>query len=328
MSFDWPALLEQHGVEYVTSGPNIGRGHVGVRCPFCGASDPSHHMAISLEDRGWICRRERAHAGKSPVRLVQALLGCTHEEARRLVGFPTMGASSGLLERVQAQLGRAPEAPAAAPLREPPEFKRFDAALPSALPYARYMQRRGFPQDFLRGEATALGLRYCVRGAQAGRVVFLVHQEGKLVNWTGRSLSPNARLRYRVLSADPEVAARDGLPAAPLSIERCLLFYDELRAGGRELFLVEGPMDALKLRLLGRQATCIFTSSPSRWQVDLLRDIAPGFDRRVVLLDRGAEAPTFKTTRELAALGFSAGWLPAGADDPGELTAKLLAKMG
>ncbi len=41
MSFDWVDFLERHGIEYVTSSPNIGRGEVGVKCPYCGPGDPS-----------------------------------------------------------------------------------------------------------------------------------------------------------------------------------------------------------------------------------------------------------------------------------------------
>jgi len=316
--FDWSSFLEQHGVEYH---PGT-RGNVEVQCPFCGAADAGHHhMSISLEGLGWKCWRDRDHRGRSPVSLIRALIGCTAQEAARIAGAPLLPGSQGLHDQVASIFAGDAAAPAAdSPLRELPEFKKF-TGLPSGRPHLQYMRSRGFTEKFLRRASEEAGLRYCTRGAFGGRVIFLVHQEGRLVGWTGRAISPRARLRYRALSADPEAAVRDGLPPAALSIERCLLWYDELLRGGPRLELVEGPMDALKLRMLGRQATCLFTKSPSRWQVDLLRELAPRFERCDVLLDRGAEAETLSTARTLAALGFRAAWLPAGVADPGELTA-------
>jgi hypothetical protein len=204
------------------------------------------------------------------------------------------------------------------PLREPPEFKRFEGR-PSQRPYANYMMRRGFPEAFLRRASVEMGLRYATRGPFGGRVIFLVHQGGALINWTGRAISPRAALRYRAHTPDPERAARDGYIPARSAIEGALLWYDDLLAGGPLLEVVEGPMDALKLRMLGRQATCLFTNRPSRGQVDLLRDLAPRFKHRAVLLDRGAEAQALAAAQTLAALGFGVEWLPQGVDDPGEL---------
>lgn len=86
-------------------------------------------------------------------------------------------------------------------------------------------------------------------------------------------------------------------------------------------------MDALKLRMLGRAATCLFTNAPSRGQVNLLRDLAPRFVRRVVLLDRGAEAQALAAVRQLGALGFQAAWLPSGVEDPGDLTRELVGQI-
>lgn len=331
MSFDWIDFFERYGVEYVTQSPNIGRGEVGIKCPFCGPADPSQHMSINLEGRGWMCRRARGdprHRGRSPVRLIRALTGCSAREAARLVGAPVLDGDASILDQVEALLGvREEEAPAPPrEMREPREFRPFGDK-PSARRFARYMRGRGFPESFLREMAPA-GLRYCTLGPFAERVIFLVHQEGRLVNWTGRAISPGARRRYQAHTPDPELAERWGLEPAALSIERCLLWYDELLAGGDLLEVVEGPMDALKLRMLGRSATCLFTSAVSDAQLDLLRELAPRFERRAVLLDRGAEVEALTAAGRLAALGFSVEWLPPGASDPGELTRDLVREIG
>src|SRR6185503_11264139 len=38
---DWEHTLSQHGVPYATRGPNVARGAIAVKCPFCGPADPS-----------------------------------------------------------------------------------------------------------------------------------------------------------------------------------------------------------------------------------------------------------------------------------------------
>jgi hypothetical protein len=329
VTFNWVGFFEQRGIEYVTAGPNVGRGEVGIQCPFCGSADRSQHMSVNLEGRGWVCRRNRSeHRGRGAPGLIRALLGCSYAEARAIAGEAPLPSAGGALAEIEMLMAPALEAKPArvVELCELSEFRPF-AGKPSALPFARYMSGRGFGLKFLRRASERMGLRYCTRGPFAGRVVFLVHMRGKLVNWTGRTTSPRARLRYKALSADPEVASRDGLPPALLSIEQCLLWYDDLLEGGDLLEVVEGPMDALKLRLLGRRATCLFTNTPSSHQVNLLREVAPLFRRRVLLLDRGAEANALRAAQDMSSLGFSASWLPAGVDDPGELTRALLDKI-
>lgn len=51
------SILKQNRIEYFTSGPNIGRGQIGVRCPICGYQDPSAHCVIQTATNEWYCRR-------------------------------------------------------------------------------------------------------------------------------------------------------------------------------------------------------------------------------------------------------------------------------
>lgn len=329
MSFDWERFFDQHGIEYVRSGPNVGRGELGIRCPFCGAADKSQHMSVNLEGRGWFCRR-RQHSGHSPVGLVRALLGCSFEEAKRVVGDPVLPAVAGLLGRVRDMLARPDEAPAPAELREPPEFRALSDK-PSCRPFLRYLVDRGFRRDFLLRDTEELDLCYAVRGPFGGRVIFLVRDEGRLVTWTGRTISGRQRRRYDALTTAPEFAARQGLQPAAATIGDCLLWQDELaRPRSDALCLVEGPMDALKLRMLAGdllQPHAVFTNALSVAQVGRLREAAPRFRHRLLLLDRGAEGRALRARESLAALGFRVRWLPEGVDDPGELSPKTFAKL-
>lgn len=328
--FDYVGFFERNNIYYNFDSPNAGRGEVAIKCPMCGSADPSQHMSVNLKGRGWVCRRDRDHhRGVAPHRLICALTGCSAEEANRIVGAPLLPGEDSFLGALEKLLGGNQPAPAEAPprgLREPREFRRF-AGKPSSRPFVRYMRGRGFSAKFLERMSAEAGLRYCTLGVFAGRVIFLVEMEGRLVTWTGRSISSRAKRRYHAHTPDPELAGRWGLEPAARSVESCLLWYDDLLGGGELLEVVEGPMDALKLRMLGRSATCLFTNRVSDGQVDLLRELAPRFERRAVLLDRGAEAQAFEAASRLAALKFELEWLPRGVADPGELSADLVYKI-
>lgn len=327
MTFDWQQFLASRGIDHV---PGT-RNNVEVACPFCGRSDAGHHhMSISLEGMGWRCWRNNDHHGRSPVGLIRALIGCSLDEARRIAGVRPAVASAGLGALVRGMLE--PQGGLGAPtaLPEPPEFRKLSDR-PSARPFMRYLEGRGFDRDFLLRHGDALGLRYAVRGPFGGRIIFLVHDGGALVTWTGRTLSTRQGLRYKELPVNPESADAIGLPPASVPLHSCLLWQDDLaRTRAPVLCMVEGPMDALKLRMLGRrviQPSAMFTNSLSGAQIDRLRTIVSRFESRVLLLDRGAEGRAITARQSLAALGFKVRWLPEGVDDPGELSSRTFAKL-
>lgn len=345
MEFDYINFLERYGIEYKTRSPNAGRGEIAIRCPFCGAADPSEHMSINLDGRGWMCRRARddsQHRGKSPARLIRALIGCSAAEAARIVGAPLLPGAQSVADQVEALLGGSAAAPPAPrELREPAEFKKF-IGLPSERPFMRYLEGRGFPARFVRHASAEMGLRYCTAGPFAGRVIFLVHMEGQLATWTGRAISPRAGRRYQAHTPDPELAASWGLPPAALPVEQGLLWYDDLLPGGPLLgsverpaadtiYLCEGPFDSLKVNMLGWRhgivSTCFFTSSFSSGQENLLHTLLPRFKNKYLLLDQGTLPTAVGAASKLVALGVKVKFLPPGLKDPGELSseAELLA---
>ena len=79
---NWIEFIEAYAIDYVTRGPNTKKGEISVRCPWCGDSDPSHHMGISLATDNWGCHRNPQHRGKAPTGLIAALLGCNWHQAK------------------------------------------------------------------------------------------------------------------------------------------------------------------------------------------------------------------------------------------------------
>ena len=86
-NIDWRATLTKHRVAFVEGGPNTAKNNVYVRCPFCNiAGDEFFRLGISLDGHGWGCWRKAQHRGKSPSRLLAALLGTSQSKARELLG--------------------------------------------------------------------------------------------------------------------------------------------------------------------------------------------------------------------------------------------------
>ena len=331
MAFDWQVFLSDHNIHYVTDGPNCPKGDLAIRCPFCG-DDPSQHLAVNMEGAGWHCWRNRDHAGRSPVKLIQALLGCSYDQARLFAGHTT-NIPSNFLEQVQAQM--APHAIVAPrdPLKLPKELKEL-RNVPSARPYLNYLRNRGYDRPIALGRE--YNLRYCTTGAFAGRVILPVYFEGALVTWTGRAISKRQELRYKSLTTTPKKAKDEGTPLAIGAIGHYLLWFDDLmKRPGHTIILCEGPFDALRVNDLGWhrgvQATCFFTNMPSAHQVDLLHELLPHYKRRILLLDAEGTLPQqIKTQTGLAGLDIELGKLPPGANDPAEIqsTKDLLLAIG
>lgn len=307
MSFSWLPFLNAQGVHYVTTGKNVGKGYVAVNCPFCGSSDPSEHMTIAINGSGWKCWRNREHRGQKPHRLIVALTGMSSSAVNALVGDDGPAIVRDFASYVRDQLVDKNEV--RAPLAEiemPSAFRTIDGAR-FAKPYASYLKRRGFTPE----QVAPYGLMYATRGEWVGRIIFPIrNRSGKLVAFTGRAIGKST-LRYKTSEVD---------------INRLLLFEDQLfaidgRKPKRMLVVTEGPFDALKVNVLGKEhgivGTCVFTSSPSPDQRATLRWMTARFDKIVALFDRENEQASFRLAGAIPSVAVKL--LCDRFDDPGEL---------
>lgn len=333
--FDWEQFLNTYRIEYITSGPNVARGNVNISCPFCG-NDPSHHMGIALDGAGWGCWRDHTHRGKSAARLVQALLGVSKHRAAQITG-QQLSVTDDLVAFMESKFGTTQSEPKRVKkLIMPPEFKSFDTERKSANLYKSYLRKRGYTSRQISTLTQRYGVRYCTSGAWRGRIIFPIYFEGKLVNWTGRSIFSGETLRYKTLTADQDRASVLSQHAAIGEATEYVLWYDELmEANHARVVIVEGPFDALRVRTLGASkgllATCFFTSEPSATQVRLLQEALIGYERIFLLLDEGT---MHKAVRVGQRIGSGLGskevevlQLPPGVDDPGDLTKRDFLKL-
>lgn len=330
MSFNWIAFCDRYKVDYVTAGLD----HIEVHCIWCGSEDHSHHLAISLSGKGYKCWiAPQQHKGIKPTKLVQALLGCPWAEAFSITGEETRGPARGDIEfmnRAQELLGTRKSQ---TPKTELEYLKEFRPLVPegSGRYFVEYMASRGYSESDLYKLNKRYNLQCTISGFFKYRVIFPIRMDGKLVAWTGRSTNKNADIRYQTLSANADVAEKFGLPKALMSIERTLWNYDVLLKGGEDLYICEGPFDALRLDYTGYKfdigATCVFKKNISSEQIALLDNIVPRFKRAFLLFDAKEYLDIFRTRSQLVHLELRTKPLPRGFEDPGDMDYKAAARF-
>jgi hypothetical protein len=286
-------------------------------------------MVIRLSGNGWRCWRNGDHSGGHPAHLIQVLIGCSIAVAHDIVaaeGGPLLSLRAE--EEIAENLAFPPKKPPK-PVRIvcpqwPKSFRAFTE--PSAGPYLAYVWKRGIIAR--AWELTAhYNLYFAVTGTFKGRVIFPVTEQGKLISWTGRSIWPQERQRYKALTTDPEKAQAWQVDPASDAITNHLLWYDELVHAKRRdvLVLVEGPFDALKVCYMGEDvgihATCLFTSTPSPDQIALLRKLAQRFNTVVIMLDDDARVKATNLWRRLKGIARTRlAYVSEG--DPGEIASQ------
>jgi hypothetical protein len=330
--FEWTEFVQEHNIDYVVSGPSTAKGNIYIECPFCARGRGSSKlMGLSMHGTEWGCWRDSTHRGRRPARLIRALIGCSMEEAIRISGekaFSPGPQDFSFGDHIASLLASKPVAQAVkAPLEFPPALKPLvPNKVGSHIFFDYLVLERGYNKAEAFELAQRYGLRFAINGPFRYRIIFPVRSlDGDLVCWSGRSIVPNTRLRYKTLSCDQEKARHEGLPEARTSIEQCLWQADRLvDTWGETLVLCEGPFDAMKIDFYlakrGVRATCLFAKNISAYQVGLLVALVDGFKRRVLVLDRDSEFEAVSKVSPLTALGFEFRFLPAGAKDPDSMT--------
>ena len=329
MAFDWERFLRGRRIDYIISGSR----QVVVHCPFCGQDDQSHHMSINLSGHGWRCwRAPSQHYGRSPVKLIRGLTGCSLEEAREVAGVadgaptppPTREVLSDNLTRLQGGSGPIRRRARDSTLEMPRSFHPLRVGEERAAPFVRYLERRGYRLGEIRWLAKAYDLQWAGFGPFAWRLIFPVHgRKGELLTWTGRAIGDDPPIRYK------QPPASESRIEAP----NCLLGLDQLCAAPdpRVLVICEGPLDATRISAsgaaLGVWGTCLFGLSLSDAQRELIFDLAGVFPLQAVLLDATAGADRLRIARQLEPLRPTFPRLPEGVEDPGALSPSQASRL-
>ena len=297
---DWVALLEDNHIPYVTSGPNTKRGEVSIKCPWCGPDDPSEHLGIKLEGEVWGCHRNQAHRGKSPTKLIVALLGCAVSEAYLILELYDRPDPDAL---ISLEAEKEPPVKPIEAIKLPPEAR----PIPSQGRFFDYIRSRGFDNP----DAVSLyyNLHCCTTGRWKDRIIIPVYNENlDLIAWTARAIN-------RPVSA-PRYLTTEG------NVIKTTLYNLHNLVGGQILFITEGPLDAIKVdwNVVAEDcgATAVFGTSITPDQISLLSEASKRYKKTVILLDADAIESAFNLQEWLT--NSVIGQLPDGIKDPGDLS--------
>lgn len=320
-SLNWLRVLNGAGIEYVERGPNVKRGEVNIKCPYCGQADPSHHMGLNLVNGWWACWRNQNHRGKSPLRLLVKLLRCSYQHACDLAGITADYVDPDGFDAVAARVMERDKVERMEEVRRdflqlPREFRPLQPYGATRRHWEYLVARRGFRAQ----DMPYLSDHYCIRAAISGlyqdRIIFPYLVHGEPVTWTGRAIA-EASLRYR------------DLPIAESLIKpkQTVYNHDSALAGGEVLVVVEGPVDALKLDCYGAEwgvrAVALSTNSMTEEQIYLVEELASNFSRVMMMMDNASSLGVVDSMRlkerlaQISNLGFIK--VPFGAKDAGDL---------
>lgn len=321
-AINWVRVLNSAGVEYVERGPNVKRGEINIRCPFCGQADPSHHLGLNLTNGWWACWRNQSHRGKSPLRLLVRLLGCTYAKACELAGISGDYVDPDGFDAVAARVMRRDG------VERMEEIRRDFLQMPrsfihlsmrgEARRHCEYLiTKRGFREADLYWLTEQYDIRAGVGEGQKDRVVFPYYVNQELVAWTGRAIA-DAVIRYKDLSPEECLIPQ----------KETLYNHDAALSGGETLLVVEGPMDTLKLDCYGAEwgmrAVGLSTNSISDQQIYLLEELSLNFRRTLVMMDNAGQLSVVDSIKmkdrmsQIHNLGFTR--VPFGKKDGGDLS--------
>lgn len=328
---DWPTVLREQGVAFFDKGPSTSKGNIYVHCPFCGGADQGHHMGISIRDpwRGYGCWRNNSHRGKSPGKLLAAILNVSRQRAESILGIegPALLEDSDVKGKLEALLSPKSLEETVKDKREllfPPEIKPLKTREARQKMFIEYLKERGYSHDDLVKLLPQYQIRYALQGLFKYRVIFPVYTMQGLTTWTGRSIVPGHEPRYLTLTTNPDTAK--GGPLAKDTIKDCLfnerwLYSQE----GKALIVSEGPFDAMRLDFVGRQygvhATALFGKTVSDAQIEKLAELSSAYKRKFALLDPDAVFDRLSVWEKIRGIGFT--MLPGykgGAKDAGALS--------
>lgn len=267
--FDAQRFLEDEFIEYHTSGKNVQKGWIGIKCPFC--LDTSNHCGINPEwetFKCWICK-ESGYV----VKLVRQIRACSWEEAKTLTARYTSDNDV----RMPLYLNGDNNSPKTVTCTFLPTetLKHFPE------PHREYLISRNFDPDKLirKYELKATG----PFGDYRMRIIIPILVKSKLVSFTARDITDNAEIRYKDCEIDKSV----------IPVKNCLYNIDRVRT--RKVLIVEGATDVWRI---GDGAVATMTTEFTERQVLLLSEL--GVETVFTMFDAGYEAQ--KRAKELLAM--------------------------
>jgi hypothetical protein len=322
--YDIIDFLQTYDIPYILSGKNVKEGNVNIKCPFCGSSDKSEHMGIELVSGKYGCWRNSSHRGLDFRRIVVELLGCSYSDAYSILDHKDVVVDENFEEFINSfnQLSEDNSSSKIIDVELLPTFYKIDNT-GFRKRFFNYFRKRGFSgsDKKLLKFIDRFNIQCCVENKWTDRLIFPIYINNKLMTWQSRSIRKDTLLPYKDLSVHESV----------LHVKQCIYNFDELKKGGKTLYITEGVFDCIKLLyFLPKEysATCIFTKTIQVNQINLLTQISSGFDKVVLLLDNDAWDSIVTVSEQLSCIGnLTVEYLQEELKDPGEMTEHQILKL-
>ena len=174
--------LEEKGIEYITSGKNVGAGWVGIQCVFCG--DMGFHLGCHTGSGGLTCWR----CGKKDIiSFIAKVERVTKSEAFKI--FRKFSKFQDFKEREQPHI------------TEIEEMKYLTKIFPPL--HREYLEKRNFDTDFLIKKYDLCA--GTVVGDFKFRVVAPIYLNNRIVSLIGRDITGYENLPYKILSNEKSI---------------------------------------------------------------------------------------------------------------------------
>jgi len=233
-------VLNQLGIDFKTSGKNVGSNDLNVDCPFCGAEK---HLGISKSNcftNCWVCDFSDQAKRPSIISVLREASGLGWKEVKDVL--IDNGMEFGIIDTTESSNGLAkkcylPEK--CYDIRPDREYTR------EAL---EYLSKRKFNQEIIAKH----NLKVTDNIRFSGRIIIPIYKEEKLVAFVGRDYTGKSDNRYK----------NSGLFESSERIKNLLYNYDSAY-GFEHIYLLEGPTDCWRM---GDDSAAVFRSrlSPSQ----------------------------------------------------------------
>lgn len=222
-------IFREHKIKYSTAGKHATEGHVNIQCPFCGRSDPSFHLGIDIQKGAYHCWRNPKHSGYNLDYVLAKVLKVSKAESRSII---TKNSDLTFLPEREKDFDKIWE-----------YMDTFEDPIKYKDPIV-YLKNRGFHN--IESLCRRYNLKYCNYGEWAGRIIIPIYDDnGSLVSFTARDITGTSGIRYKTLKSIYSKKKHNEL-----------LFNSNNRKENKDLILVEGPMDAMRVESVTRSVSC------------------------------------------------------------------------
>jgi len=279
--FDIVSFCHDYGIDYALKGKNIGKGWIGLQCPY--HLDNDYHLGFNVDGAYFYCWKCGGHR---LVDTIKELTRCSTHEA--LIIQERYGDRNTFLNKLNRTVAKLES------IQMPGE------AL--SKPYRKYLHKRNFDPDEI--EAKYRIKAGGIVGDWKYRIMIPVYNKGVLITYQGRDITGNSDLRYKTLSLEKSLD------------DPKKYLYNLDNAKGKEVIVCEGVTDVWRI---GDGCVATLGTSTTEEQVRKLskyKKVYILFDP-----EETAQKRAKKLGERIAAMGSEVEIIDTGLDhDPGDMT--------